>query len=452
MVFGPDVLHTRDAQWDPLTIHVYPGADARFVLHEDDGVTYAYERGEHAQTLIEYFDGARSLVIHPAAGAFEGQHERRAIRVVFHDADEPQAVLLGGSPLPGGEGATSAERIEAAYACDARARQVTVWLPRWPIRQPASVTLVGCKPPSEAAPPQSASPGGGVAELRLDASWPEPGTAVVYAYIEAPLPQGSPVEWQFTPAPGWVGEEVEVPRPAGVSAFRAWRCKATGSQHAPGAPTAVSVTVRPPEGRSFTLSAQSLLASECVATWSLLGPTAGQNDQALSGPEQQLARGLSQTSVVLGGQRWDWKAYSMVSDCFGYVNLAGLMLDREPWEQPQQRWVAYAAAQVWSPDDREAVVELVGEDHLKLWVNGQAVVETSVAPAVEPLRVRVALGAGWNRVPVRCSKETTFEPGGRWWGLYARLLDGRHEIMKDIRFREALPEAEEAAGGGGMAR
>ena len=42
-------------------LRVYPGADARFTLYNDDGRTYAYEHGDHQITELHWNDATRKL-------------------------------------------------------------------------------------------------------------------------------------------------------------------------------------------------------------------------------------------------------------------------------------------------------------------------------------------------------------------------------------------------------
>ena len=46
-----------------LELHVFPGADNRFVLYEDDGETLAYRQGRFAQTPMELQWGADRLTL-----------------------------------------------------------------------------------------------------------------------------------------------------------------------------------------------------------------------------------------------------------------------------------------------------------------------------------------------------------------------------------------------------
>jgi alpha-D-xyloside xylohydrolase len=66
---GAPIESAHDKQ--PLAkINVYPGADAEFTLYNDDGFTYAYERGEHQITTLHWEDAAKRLT-HTGANAWE---------------------------------------------------------------------------------------------------------------------------------------------------------------------------------------------------------------------------------------------------------------------------------------------------------------------------------------------------------------------------------------------
>ncbi len=52
-------------------IRVYPGADAHFVLYSDDGTTYAYEKGIHDITNLDWSEASGELT-HSGAGAWSG--------------------------------------------------------------------------------------------------------------------------------------------------------------------------------------------------------------------------------------------------------------------------------------------------------------------------------------------------------------------------------------------
>lgn len=69
---GPAIEHTAGAAPDSLTITVYSGRDGQFTLYDDDGLTYAYERGESATADILWADKSRQLTITPRQGTYKG--------------------------------------------------------------------------------------------------------------------------------------------------------------------------------------------------------------------------------------------------------------------------------------------------------------------------------------------------------------------------------------------
>lgn len=78
---GPVVEHTGQHPDAPWEIRVYPGADGVFTLYEDDGETYAYERGERATTALRWDDARRTLHIGARQGRYRGMVVRRELRV-----------------------------------------------------------------------------------------------------------------------------------------------------------------------------------------------------------------------------------------------------------------------------------------------------------------------------------------------------------------------------------
>jgi alpha-D-xyloside xylohydrolase len=75
---GIDIQSTASAQ--PLKeIRVYPGRDASFTLFDDDGLTYDYERGKGATTLLNWTDTKAELT---AKGALKSDDARKLLVIV----------------------------------------------------------------------------------------------------------------------------------------------------------------------------------------------------------------------------------------------------------------------------------------------------------------------------------------------------------------------------------
>ena len=80
---GPELMYTDQAPPDPITLYVYAGADAEFVLYEDDGQTYDYEAGAFARTSMSWSDATRTLTLGAPEGSFPGMIQSRTFDIVL---------------------------------------------------------------------------------------------------------------------------------------------------------------------------------------------------------------------------------------------------------------------------------------------------------------------------------------------------------------------------------
>jgi alpha-glucosidase (family GH31 glycosyl hydrolase) len=67
---GAAVASTREAQ-KIAKVRVYPGADGNFILYQDDGWTYGYEKGESSVTHLHWDDAGQKLT-HEGTPAWVG--------------------------------------------------------------------------------------------------------------------------------------------------------------------------------------------------------------------------------------------------------------------------------------------------------------------------------------------------------------------------------------------
>ncbi len=80
---SPVMQYVTEKPSAPYEIRVYPGADAAFTLYEDDGETYAYEKGRRATVELRWDDQARTLTVGKRQGGFPGMIAERELRVVL---------------------------------------------------------------------------------------------------------------------------------------------------------------------------------------------------------------------------------------------------------------------------------------------------------------------------------------------------------------------------------
>ncbi|MBR3652574.1 MAG: DUF5110 domain-containing protein [Bacteroidales bacterium] len=92
---GPDVQYVSEKPWDALEVRVYPGADGRFTLYEDEGDGYAYEQG--ACSEIEFTLKGRTLTVGERRGSFPGMLRERTFRIVTPDGRSQEISYDGSS-------------------------------------------------------------------------------------------------------------------------------------------------------------------------------------------------------------------------------------------------------------------------------------------------------------------------------------------------------------------
>ena len=74
-----------EKEWDQLEIRVYPGANGSFVLYEDEGDSYNYEKGAYSTITFSWNDKVRKLTISARKGDFPGMLKSRQFTVVLPD-------------------------------------------------------------------------------------------------------------------------------------------------------------------------------------------------------------------------------------------------------------------------------------------------------------------------------------------------------------------------------
>ncbi len=81
---------------DTLILKVFPENESSFVLFEDDGESFDYEKGEIASTTFTCNTKSASLefTIHPTIGAYKNQPQQRMYEVEIMQAEKPQKVTI----------------------------------------------------------------------------------------------------------------------------------------------------------------------------------------------------------------------------------------------------------------------------------------------------------------------------------------------------------------------
>jgi len=415
---GPDVLHTGEHPLDPLTLHIYPGADAHFALYEDDGLTYDYERGAHVVTEISYNETGRRLTISAAQGGYRGFPVARTLRIIFHDFDSPREVRENGVALNA-----------PFWSYERGLRRLEVELPATSTSTPTTLEIAGMREEKSAADAKveqglfsgydlesTESPAGYLLRVYLENGPPEPPMRVS---ISIRCPTG----WSCDPIDGdslLVG--------AGGHEVARFVLAAGGSSIT--ALSRATITITSPRGEERK---EVCLGSGWNTWWKVAGP------YEVDGPE-----GFEKVyAPERGGQIEEKnleKGINLLSvrklECFGYVNLDKLFQTMNIVELvaaiPGYK-LCYAACVVKSPSSRECLLQLMGEDRFKVWVNDKlvAIVHDCAARSAEFL---VRLLEGRNRVLIKCSQDAHREWNDRAWGFHFRFVDDSRSPLDDVTY------------------
>lgn len=79
---GPNVQYATEKKWDDLEIRVYPGADGKATLYDDENDNYNYEKGAHTTIDLSWDDVKKVLTVNDRIGSYPGMPGERTFRIV----------------------------------------------------------------------------------------------------------------------------------------------------------------------------------------------------------------------------------------------------------------------------------------------------------------------------------------------------------------------------------
>jgi alpha-glucosidase (family GH31 glycosyl hydrolase) len=94
---GPVKQFTSEKVEQPLSVSIYPGADASFLLYEDDGSSFNFRKGEWMGIQMEWRDTNRTLTLRLATGSRMMLPLRRDLKVTL--GQDTRALVFDGRPL-----------------------------------------------------------------------------------------------------------------------------------------------------------------------------------------------------------------------------------------------------------------------------------------------------------------------------------------------------------------
>jgi len=96
---GPVMQYATEKPDAPYEIRVYPGADAKFTLYEDDNETYDYEKGQYAAYELIWDDSTRTLTVGSRKGSFPGMVAARKLNIVTASPDRNAGIETGSADM-----------------------------------------------------------------------------------------------------------------------------------------------------------------------------------------------------------------------------------------------------------------------------------------------------------------------------------------------------------------
>lgn len=94
---GPVKQFTSEKVDQPLSISIYPGSDASFLLYENDGASFHYRKGDWMGIQMDWRDADRTLTLRLASGSRMLPPLHRNLEIKL--AQKARSVTFDGSPL-----------------------------------------------------------------------------------------------------------------------------------------------------------------------------------------------------------------------------------------------------------------------------------------------------------------------------------------------------------------
>ncbi|MBV9267940.1 MAG: DUF5110 domain-containing protein, partial [Acidobacteriaceae bacterium] len=88
---APEVEYAEQRTNQPIELRVYRGNDGNFTLYDDQGDTYAYEKGVHATIPLHWDDKSATMTIGARQGEYPGMPREQEFRIVLVDGSKAGA-------------------------------------------------------------------------------------------------------------------------------------------------------------------------------------------------------------------------------------------------------------------------------------------------------------------------------------------------------------------------
>jgi alpha-D-xyloside xylohydrolase len=95
---GPFMQYATEKPADPLELRIYTGADAEFMLYEDENDNYNYEKGAYSIIPLKWDEKKQALTIGDRLGNFTGMPKERTFNIIFVDTNHGVGINIDDKP------------------------------------------------------------------------------------------------------------------------------------------------------------------------------------------------------------------------------------------------------------------------------------------------------------------------------------------------------------------
>lgn len=81
--FGPLQQYVDEHKAGAVELRIYPGANGRFTLYDDEGDNYNYERHQYSTIDLTWNNALKTLTIHNRKGAYPGMLKQRTFKIAI---------------------------------------------------------------------------------------------------------------------------------------------------------------------------------------------------------------------------------------------------------------------------------------------------------------------------------------------------------------------------------
>jgi hypothetical protein len=127
---GPVTAYVDQEPLEVVRLDIYPAGESHYTIYEDDGWTYAYQKGAFATTEVKVSESREAVEINVGArqGSFRNMPERRAYLLSAHMALAPVAVSRRGHVLPENNSLQALVGNTGGYGWYFDAQKQTLWV------------------------------------------------------------------------------------------------------------------------------------------------------------------------------------------------------------------------------------------------------------------------------------------------------------------------------------